>query len=92
MNSPDTWIQQPKKVEQKQPEEPFLFGKSSKPKMEEHGPSFSAPEDSLQDASVQANTCGKVSLGGCAIMWSIKCQLHIYVIVLFAFVFLNPCA
>ena len=55
-------IQRLKKVEQKQPEEPFLFGKSSKPKMEEHGPSFSAPEDSLQDASGQANTSGKVRI------------------------------
>ena len=62
MNSPDTGIQRPQKVKQKQSEEPFLFGKSSKPKMEEHGPSFSASEDNLQYASGQADTCGKVSL------------------------------
>lgn len=58
-NSPDTRIQQPKEVEQKQP---FLFGKSSKSKMEEHGPSFSASEDSNQYASDQADTHGKVRI------------------------------
>ena len=57
MNSPDTKIQRPQKVDQKQPE-----GKSSKPKMEEHGPSFRAAEDSLLDRSGQTDTCGKVSL------------------------------
>ena len=61
MNSPDTRIQQPKKVEQKQPEKQLFVGKSSKPKMEEHTPSFSTSEDSLQGASIPADTCSKVS-------------------------------
>ena len=58
MNSSDTRIQQPKKVEQKQPEKQLFIGK---PKMEEHTPSFSTSENSLQGASSPADTCSKVS-------------------------------
>ena len=54
MNSPDIGSDQTKKLEQKQPE--------GTPKMEEHGPSSSASEDSLQDTPGQTDTCGKVSL------------------------------
>ena len=57
MNSPDTGIHQPNELEQKQPE-----GKSFRPKMEEHGPSSSASEGSLQHTPGQTDTCGKVSL------------------------------
>ena len=61
MNSPDIRIQQPKKVEQKQPEKQLFIGKSSKPKMEKHAPSFSTSKDSLQGASGPSDTCGRVS-------------------------------
>ena len=73
MNSPDTGIQRPQKVEQKQPE-----GKSSKPKMEEHGPSSRASEDSLQDTSGQTDTCGKVSLGFVQYYCSISCKCQLF--------------
>ena len=52
MNSPDIGIDQPKKLERKQPE--------GRPK--EHGPNSSASEDRLQDTPGQTDTCGKVSL------------------------------
>lgn len=57
MNSPDTGIQQPKKVEQEQPENASLFGK---PKMEEHDQSLS--EDSFHNTSGQVNTFSKVNM------------------------------
>ena len=60
MNSPDTGIQQLQKVDEKQPEGPLLFGKSSKPKMEEHGPSSSVAQDNIQHTSGQTDS--KVSL------------------------------
>ena len=56
MNSPDTGIQQPKKVEQEHPENTFLFGK---PKTEAHDQSLS--ENSFHDTSGQVNTFSKVN-------------------------------
>ena len=55
MNSPDSGVQRPKKLEQKS--HSFM----ANPNMEEHTPSLSGSEDGLQGASGQADTCGKVS-------------------------------
>lgn len=50
VNSPDSTARGPKKIEQEQQN------------AKEDVPSFNVFEDSLQDASGQADSCGKVSL------------------------------